>query len=70
MGTPEDVAAEKYFTPPEAEDICLECGHRRGLHDGAGCTASLPNGDPCLCRTCVDMPSCKPYELLLGEPEA
>ena len=42
------------------DDICLECGHRRGYHDGAGCSASLPNSDPCPCRTCVDMPSSEP----------
>jgi hypothetical protein len=48
---------------PEADDICLECGHRRGDHDGIGCNARLPNGDPCLCRTCVDMPNSKPSSL-------
>jgi len=46
----------------EADDICLECGHRRGYHDGAGCTAGLPNGDPCPCKTCLDMPS-EPFQL-------
>lgn len=48
---------------PEADDICLECRHRRGDHDGAGCTAQLPNGDPCPCRTCVDMPNSEPSSL-------
>lgn len=47
----------------EIDDICLECGHRRGYHDGAGCTAKLPNGAPCLCRICVDMPSSEPFRL-------
>jgi hypothetical protein len=50
-------------TKKSSDDICLECGHRRGYHDGAGCAGSLPNGAPCPCRTCVDMPSSEPHQL-------
>lgn len=46
-----------------ANDLCLECWHRRGFHDGAGCNAQLPNGDPCPCTTCVDMPSSEPCQM-------
>lgn len=43
-----------------SDEICLECGHRRGRHDGAGCTEELPDGSPCPCTTCIDMPSDEP----------
>ena len=44
-------------------EICLECGHLKGYHDGAGCTDHLPNSDPCPCTICVDMPGCEPHQL-------
>ncbi len=47
----------------DADDICLECGHRRGYHDGAGCSAQLPDGSPCGCLVVVDMPDSEPIEL-------
>ncbi len=45
------------------DDICLECGHRRGFHDGIGCNDQLPNGQPCTCRVHIDMPSSEPRPL-------
>lgn len=38
-----------------ADDICMECGHRRGYHDGIGCNDQILNGDPCLCKVKVNL---------------
>ena len=43
-----------------SDEICLECGHRRGVHDGAGCSHWLPDDSPCPCTICIDMPSSEP----------
>lgn len=37
-----------------ADEICVMCGHRRGYHDGAGCTDELADGSPCRCDLYVD----------------
>ena len=33
MGTPEDVAAEIYFTPPEEDGDVCKCGHNIHEHE-------------------------------------
>jgi len=38
-----------------ADDICTECGHRRGYHDWIGCNDQLPNGGPCPCTVRVTL---------------
>ncbi|KKL20360.1 hypothetical protein LCGC14_2456260, partial [marine sediment metagenome] len=48
--------------PEVSDEICLECSHRRGYHDGAGCTEALPDGSPCPCATCLNMPSSEPTD--------
>lgn len=45
--------------PDQSEEICLECGHRRGDHDGAGCNFQI-QGMPCHCETTIDMPGSQP----------
>jgi len=49
MGTPEDVAAEKYFTPPEG-DLCPKCGSevtRDSVDIGVGIQVGPARCDSC-----------------------
>lgn len=54
----------------KADEICLECGHRRGYHDGMGCTDQLPDGTPCPCSIAIDMPGSEPHFLPIAEIQA
>ncbi len=49
MGTPEDAAAEKYFTPPE-DDLCPKCGSevtRDSVDIGVGVYCGPARCDSC-----------------------
>lgn len=42
------------------DELCPGCLHKREYHDGAGCTDQMPDGSPCLCLICIDMPGDEP----------